>query len=67
MPEKICVRQKSAGEGGARYFLVFIFFSLFLEITHIFESGFVAMIKRSTHYTNTHIIFSDFKIGIRID
>jgi hypothetical protein len=44
-------------------FLVFLFLT---ENRRYFGSGFLAMIKRSTHYTTTHIIFSDFKIGNRI-
>ena len=54
---------KKSGEGGERYFS-FLFF--FLEIHRYLELGFLAMIKGSTRYTATHIIFSDFKIGNRI-
>jgi hypothetical protein len=41
-------------------------FSFFVEIHRYFELGFLAMIKGSTRYTTTHIIFSDFEIGNRI-
>jgi hypothetical protein len=52
---------KKSREGRPEIF--FLSFFLFLEIHRYFELEFLALIKGSTRYTTTHIIFSNFEIG----